>query len=51
MRALTVVAPFLSVSVRAYGVEAAFIKELQRRSDRYTRASRTFYNLNRSVRP
>ncbi|EIM89359.1 P-loop containing nucleoside triphosphate hydrolase protein, partial [Stereum hirsutum FP-91666 SS1] len=36
-------------SVRAYGAESAFIKELQRRSDRYTRASRTFYNLNRWI--
>lgn len=34
-------------SIRAYGAEAAFIKESLDRIDKYTRAARTFYNLNR----
>jgi hypothetical protein len=34
-------------SIRAYGAEATFIKESLDRIDKYTRAARTFYNLNR----
>ncbi|ETW87620.1 ABC transporter [Heterobasidion irregulare TC 32-1] len=36
-------------SIRAYGAQAAFRQESYRRIDRYTRAGRTFYNLNRWV--
>ncbi|THH12876.1 hypothetical protein EW146_g7283 [Bondarzewia mesenterica] len=36
-------------SIRAYGAQAAFRDESYRRIDRYTRAGRTFYNLNRWV--
>ncbi|KAG8887722.1 hypothetical protein FRB98_009106 [Tulasnella sp. 332] len=36
-------------SIRAYGVEEAFQRESRRRIDVYTRAARTFYNLNRWV--
>jgi ABC-type multidrug transport system fused ATPase/permease subunit len=34
-------------SIRAYGAEEAFKVESYKRIDRYTRASRSFYNLNR----
>jgi ABC-type multidrug transport system fused ATPase/permease subunit len=37
------------VSIRAYGAQLAFKKESLVRIDRYTRAARTFYNLNRWV--
>jgi hypothetical protein len=36
-------------SIRAYGAQHAFIKESMTRIDKYTRPSRTFYNLNRYV--
>ncbi|RPD81341.1 multidrug resistance-associated ABC transporter [Lentinus tigrinus ALCF2SS1-7] len=36
-------------SIRAYGAQAQFRKESYRRIDRYVRAGRTFYNLNRWV--
>ncbi|KAF9007748.1 P-loop containing nucleoside triphosphate hydrolase protein [Hymenopellis radicata] len=36
-------------SVRAYGVQEAFINESLRRIDRYTRATRVFYDLNRWI--
>jgi len=36
-------------SIRAYGSQNAFIRESLKRIDRYTRAARTFYNLNRWV--
>ncbi|THU88444.1 P-loop containing nucleoside triphosphate hydrolase protein [Dendrothele bispora CBS 962.96] len=36
-------------SIRAYGSQTAFVKESLRRIDRYSRAARTFYNLNRWV--
>ncbi|KAJ7596700.1 hypothetical protein C8J56DRAFT_294246 [Mycena floridula] len=36
-------------SIRAYGVEKAFRQESIRRINRYTRAARTFYNLNRWI--
>jgi len=36
-------------SIRAYGVEGVFRHELHQRIDRYSRAARTNYNLNRWV--
>ncbi|KAI0918361.1 hypothetical protein AcV5_002367 [Taiwanofungus camphoratus] len=36
-------------SIRAYGAQDAFRKESYRRNDRYTRAARTQFNLNRWV--
>ncbi|KAL0950639.1 hypothetical protein HGRIS_007427 [Hohenbuehelia grisea] len=36
-------------SIRAYGAQDAFKKEMMTRIDRYTRAARTFYNLNRWI--
>ncbi|KAG9104015.1 hypothetical protein FRC06_006095 [Ceratobasidium sp. 370] len=36
-------------SIRAYGVQGQFKDETLKRIDRYTRAARTFYNLNRWV--
>ncbi|CCM01503.1 uncharacterized protein FIBRA_03559 [Fibroporia radiculosa] len=36
-------------SIRAYGAEEMFRKESHERINRYTRAARTFYNLNRWV--
>ncbi|KAF9016393.1 hypothetical protein BDZ89DRAFT_1094518 [Hymenopellis radicata] len=36
-------------SVRAYGVQEAFINESLRRIDRYTRATRVFYDFNRWI--
>ncbi|RXW23865.1 hypothetical protein EST38_g2012 [Candolleomyces aberdarensis] len=36
-------------SLRAYGAQEAFIEESMNRINRYTRASRSFYNLNRWV--
>ncbi|KAF7973519.1 hypothetical protein HWV62_14938 [Athelia sp. TMB] len=38
------------VSVRAYGAQAAFSNDLLVRINRYTRAARTYYNLNRWIR-
>lgn len=40
---------FWIVSVRAYGVQHAFITESLRRINYYSRASRVFWNLNRWV--
>ncbi|KAI1790046.1 P-loop containing nucleoside triphosphate hydrolase protein [Ganoderma leucocontextum] len=37
------------VSIRAYGVEESFKNDMHGRIDRWTRASNTFYNLNRWV--
>ena len=39
----------LVASIRAYGAQDQFRKESYRRIDRYVRAGRTFYNLNRWV--
>jgi hypothetical protein len=36
-------------SIRAYSADKAFLKESLHRIDKYTRAARTFYNLNRCV--
>ncbi|KAK0480781.1 hypothetical protein IW261DRAFT_1685339 [Armillaria novae-zelandiae] len=36
-------------SIRAYGAESAFIQESLNRIDRYTRTTRSYYNLNRWV--
>ncbi|KAJ4476620.1 hypothetical protein J3R30DRAFT_3759412 [Lentinula aciculospora] len=36
-------------SIRAYGVQEAFKAESLRRIDKFTRAARTFYNLNRWI--
>ncbi|KAE9395907.1 P-loop containing nucleoside triphosphate hydrolase protein [Gymnopus androsaceus JB14] len=36
-------------SIRAYGVQETFIAESIRRIDRYTRAARTYFNLNRWI--
>ncbi|KAH8835448.1 hypothetical protein DL96DRAFT_1730898 [Flagelloscypha sp. PMI_526] len=36
-------------SIRAYGAQRDFVLQQQTRIDRYTRAARTFYNLNRWV--
>ncbi|CAE6535559.1 unnamed protein product [Rhizoctonia solani] len=36
-------------SIRAYGAEDQFKNEVMKRVDKYTRASRTFYNLNRWI--
>ncbi|KAF8883972.1 hypothetical protein BD779DRAFT_1787388 [Infundibulicybe gibba] len=36
-------------SIRAYGAQVSFIEESLNRINRYTRAARTFYNLNRWV--
>ncbi|KIK51558.1 hypothetical protein GYMLUDRAFT_50501 [Collybiopsis luxurians FD-317 M1] len=36
-------------SIRAYGVEESFRKEVQVRIDHYSRPARTFYNLNRWI--
>ncbi|KAL0960612.1 hypothetical protein HGRIS_005644 [Hohenbuehelia grisea] len=36
-------------SIRAYGVQDAFLHESMRRIDRYTRSARTFLNLNRWI--
>ena len=38
-----------AVSIRAYGAQSAFMGESLVRIDKYTRAARTFYNLNRLV--
>ncbi|KAJ7688653.1 hypothetical protein B0H14DRAFT_3101122 [Mycena olivaceomarginata] len=40
---------FLSVSIRAFGAESKFTTESLGRIDRYTRAARNYYNLNRWV--
>ena len=40
---------FLSASIRAYGAEAAFKLQSMKRIDKYTRAARSFYNLNRWI--
>jgi hypothetical protein len=37
------------VSIRAYGATDTFKKESMNRINRYTRAARTFYNLNRWI--
>ncbi|KAH7097832.1 ATP-binding cassette transporter [Auriculariales sp. MPI-PUGE-AT-0066] len=37
------------VSIRAYGAEDAFKHESMKRIDKYTRAARSFYNLNRWI--
>lgn len=39
----------LLASIRAYGAETAFTLESTRRIDKYTRAARSFYNLNRWI--
>lgn len=39
----------MAASIRAYGAQDQFRKESYRRIDRYVRAARTFYNLNRWV--
>lgn len=36
-------------SIRAYGAQSAFREESYKRIDRYTRAGRSFYNMNRQV--
>ncbi|KAI9449919.1 hypothetical protein BJY52DRAFT_1305174 [Lactarius psammicola] len=36
-------------SIRAYGAQLAFREESYRRIDRYSRAGRSFYNMNRQV--
>jgi hypothetical protein len=36
-------------SIRAYGAQLAFREESYKRIDRYTRAGRSFYNMNRQV--
>ncbi|KAK0192591.1 hypothetical protein F5146DRAFT_1102469 [Armillaria mellea] len=38
-----------TTSIRAYGVQNAFIQESMSRIDRYTRTARTFHNLNRWI--
>ncbi|ORX36515.1 hypothetical protein BD324DRAFT_651753 [Kockovaella imperatae] len=37
------------VSIRAYGAQDKLRREAQRRADKYTRAGRNFYNLNRWI--
>ncbi|KAH7101421.1 ATP-binding cassette transporter [Auriculariales sp. MPI-PUGE-AT-0066] len=37
------------ISIRAYGAEDAFKQESMKRIDKYTRAARSFYNLNRWI--
>ena len=39
--------PVSIASIRVYGAEKAFIEETYKRINKYTRAARTFYNLNR----
>lgn len=39
----------LSASIRAYDAEETFKKETAKRIDRYVRAARSFYNLNRWI--
>lgn len=36
-----------AASIRAYGAQPAFKKEIAHRIDRYLRAAKSFYNLNR----
>jgi hypothetical protein len=36
-------------SIRAYGAQLAFREESYKRIDRYSRAGRSFYNMNRQV--
>ncbi|KAH8986100.1 hypothetical protein EDB92DRAFT_2116516 [Lactarius akahatsu] len=38
-------------SIRAYGTQIAFREESYRRIDKYSRASRSFWNMNRRVEP
>lgn len=38
-----------TASIRAYGAQEAFRQESYKRIDKYTRAARTFFNLNRYV--
>lgn len=38
------------ISIRAYGVEEAFISESLKHIDKYTRPARAFYNMNRCTR-
>lgn len=40
---------FPSASIRAYGAQLAFREESYRRIDKYSRAGRSFYNMNRCV--
>lgn len=47
--ALLTNANVFAASLRAYGAQEAFIEESMNRINRYTRAARTFYNLNRWV--
>lgn len=39
----------MTASIRAYGAQSAFIHESMARIDRYTRPTRTYYNINRWV--
>ena len=39
----------LKASIRAYGAQEAFRLESYKRIDKFTRAARSFYNLNRPV--
>lgn len=40
---------FALASIRAYGAQLAFREESYRRIDKYSRAGRSFYNMNRQV--
>jgi hypothetical protein len=37
-------------SIRAYGAQLAFREESYKRIDRYSRAGRSFYNMNRQAK-
>ncbi|KAH8986094.1 hypothetical protein EDB92DRAFT_1949372 [Lactarius akahatsu] len=39
------------ISIRAFGAQLAFREESYRRIDRYSRANRSFWNMNRQVEP
>lgn len=46
---MSIVTDVFLASIRAYGAEAAFKLESMKRIDKYTRAARSFYNLNRWI--
>ena len=49
LRSIFLNSDIIQASIRAYGVQETFKEESLHRIDRYTRAARTFYNLNRWI--
>jgi len=49
LRSIFLNSDVIQASIRAYGVQETFKEESLHRINRYTRAARTFYNLNRWI--